>query len=308
MQGIAPQIIKELDRRSIRYSNPSMKSTGLLVRKSCNWFEKTEQELSDDAAIRYMVVMLGLNDPLGFNVNGKPQAFGSEGWIRSYREFVDRIYAIADRHHVKVFWYKIPPVRSKTLDSKIPVLNGIFEEEAAARGGVFLEVAAMAPEGKYAAYIPFDGKSRKVRADDGIHFNVRGAGVMAAEFLRHLRFSGAERNLRFYDPGFARDSGTSPDGDRARDDKSALSREEKKSAPDSGRQPEPSAGPALPERKSGRSGDADGEGRTSGPAAPGKSASADSDSSAGSGRALRRTVFSDITYFSHVQTAGAKHV
>lgn len=308
MQGIAPQIIKELDRRSIRYSNPSMKSTGLLVRKSCNWFEKTEQELSDDAAIRYMVVMLGLNDPLGFNVNGKPQAFGSEGWIRSYREFVDRIYAIADRHHVKVFWYKIPPVRSKTLDSKIPVLNGIFEEEAAARGGVFLEVAAMAPEGKYAAYIPFDGKSRKVRADDGIHFNVRGAGVMAAEFLRHLRFSGSERNLRFYDPGFARDSGTSPDGDRARDDKSALSREEKKSAPDSGRQPEPSAGPALPERKSGRSGDADGEGRTSGPAAPGKSASADSDSSAGSGRALRRTVFSDITYFSHVQTAGAKHV
>ena len=303
MQGIAPQIIRELDRRSIRYSNPSMKSTGLLVRKSCNWFEKTEKELSDDAAIRYMVVMLGLNDPMGFYVNGKPQAFGTEGWISSYREFVDRIYAIADRHHVRVFWYKIPPVRGKTLDSKIPVLNDIFEAEAGARGGVFLEVPAMAPDGKYAAYIPIDGKSRKVRADDGIHFNVRGAGVMAAEFLRHLRFSESERNLRFYDPGFARkDAGEPDEGGMP-----AAGGGEKGSVAGTGRKAAPGAGASVSDGKAGGAGNDDGMGRKqSGHDVPGRSALYDSIKSAGTDPG--RTAFSDFTDLGHVQTAGAKHV
>lgn len=189
MQGVAVALVKDLKKLGIKSTNLSRQNTGLSYKSYFNWAKAIENSLANNANIKYLAVLLGANDPWDLKEKGKFYSFKSDEWREIYATRVDEIMQIAQNYGVRVFWYEVPPVRRELLNEKIQVLNEIYKNEALGNGEIFISTAdAMSGGVAYSSYIKDENnKSVKVRADDGVHFNPRGAKIMSSLLLRHLK-------------------------------------------------------------------------------------------------------------------------
>ena len=139
-----------------------------------------------DAAI----ISVGLNDAQPVFHDGRwEHGFGSDPWNEIYRDrvadFMERLTAAG----VPTFWIGLPTVRSSSFGAKIDHINDIYREMAASHGVVFVptrEVTA-GEDGEYAAYLADDtGRSRLMRANDGVHFTTRGYELLAGQLLASM--------------------------------------------------------------------------------------------------------------------------
>ena len=133
------------------------------------------------------VISVGLNDAQPVFHDGRwEHGFGSAPWDAIYRERVADFMARLTEAGVPTFWIGLPTVRSSTFDAKIDHINDIYRDLAASHGVVFVPVRALTADedGHYAAYLADDtGRSRLMRANDGIHFTTRGYELLAGQLL-----------------------------------------------------------------------------------------------------------------------------
>jgi hypothetical protein len=133
------------------------------------------------------VISVGLNDAQPVFHDGRwEHGFGTEPWNEIYRERVGAFMARLSEAGIPAFWIGLPTVRSTSFGEKIVHINEIYRELAAEHGVVFVPTRELTADehGEYAAYVADDsGRSRLIRANDGVHFTTRGYELLADRLL-----------------------------------------------------------------------------------------------------------------------------
>lgn len=188
MQGVSLSLVKDLQALDINSTNLSKQNTGLSYKSYFNWAKATQAAFLSNDKIKYVVVLLGANDPWAIKLNNKYHQFNTAQWLSIYTSRVNEILQIAKNYGARVFWYEIPPVKDKNLNTKLKVLNQIYKNELANNEEIFIQTqSVLSDNGEYSSYVKDENnKSIKVRADDGTHFNIKGAKIMSNLLLKHI--------------------------------------------------------------------------------------------------------------------------
>ncbi|WP_276882916.1 DUF459 domain-containing protein [Campylobacter cuniculorum] len=188
MQGAAIALSRDLKDLGIKATDLSKQNTGLSYKSYFNWANATNSALNNNHRIKYLVVLLGVNDPWDIKKGGVYHRFNTPGWIEIYTERVKEIIDIAKKHRVKIFWFEIPPVKKEDLNKKIQVLNQIYSSEILKNNEILVNTKLFfSVNNAFSSYIKDENnKSTKVRTDDGIHFTPRGAKEISKLLLEHI--------------------------------------------------------------------------------------------------------------------------
>src|SRR5579884_230552 len=186
-QGLAYGLSRVLlDNPRIRVLNRTRPGASL-VHDSSGWIAPIRRFLARDKA-DIAVVMFGANDRIDMHIDihgdedDKTLRFRTPEWRAEYVKRVDTIMqALADAK-LKVIWCGNPIARSATYSSDMSYINRIFADEAARFGFKFVPLwhAVADSDGRYTAYgKDLGGVTRRLRADDGIHFTPAGYELVA---------------------------------------------------------------------------------------------------------------------------------
>ncbi len=148
------------------------------------------------------VVMFGANDSQAIH-NGKDWLKpGTDGWREAYGQRVETFIKKLRAANLAVYWVGLPVMRSPDQSGNAEVMNDIFREKAFINGAKFIDTwnGFTDEAGRYSAYGPdMTGQVKRLRADDGVHFTMRGylklAHFVEKEIRRDLSLAKLERNI-----------------------------------------------------------------------------------------------------------------
>ncbi|ELW3222688.1 DUF459 domain-containing protein [Campylobacter upsaliensis] len=189
MQGVAVALNKDLKNLGLKVVDLSKQNTGLSYKSYFDWAKETTKTLQNNKKIKYLVVLLGANDPWDIKKGGIYHRFNSKSWLEIYTQRVDEILKIAAKYNAKVLWYEIPPVKKDDLNKKLSILNQIYSQEILKNKGIFINTKLFfSKNDAYSAHIKDENnKSIKVRSDDGVHFTPSGAKEMSKLLLEYIK-------------------------------------------------------------------------------------------------------------------------
>ncbi|EAK1456510.1 DUF459 domain-containing protein [Campylobacter upsaliensis] len=189
MQGVAVALNKDLKNLGLKVVDLSKQNTGLSYKSYFDWAKETTKTLQNNKKIKYLVVLLGANDPWDIKKGGIYHRFNSKSWLEIYTQRVDEILKIAAKYNAKVLWYEIPPVKKDDLNKKLSILNQIYSQEILKNKGIFINTKLFfSKNDAYSAYIKDENnKSIKIRSDDGVHFTPSGAKEMSKLLLEYIK-------------------------------------------------------------------------------------------------------------------------
>ncbi len=189
MQGVAPFLSRDLKDLNIKATDLSKQNTGLSYKSYFDWANATKSAFAKNKNIKYLVVLLGANDPWDIKKGGVYRRFNTDDWLEIYTERVDEIIKIAKRNKAKVFWYEIPPVKKDDFNKKVQVLNQIYASEMLKNKEIFINTKLyFSVNDEFSSYIKDENnKSIKMRTDDGVHFTPAGGKEMAKLLLAHIK-------------------------------------------------------------------------------------------------------------------------
>ncbi len=140
------------------------------------------EKLATSQNIDIAIVMLGANDRQNFrNASGTFQ-FGSDEWLASYKQALDKFFAQLKRIGAAVYVAGLPPMAQPAYDRAAKFISGIQREQAEKQGIKFIPVRqAFTNERDEFVWEGPDGTGnvRRLRAKDGIHFYKRGNNKLA---------------------------------------------------------------------------------------------------------------------------------
>ncbi|EHJ4414884.1 DUF459 domain-containing protein [Campylobacter coli] len=188
MQGVAIALNRDLIDLGLKANDLSKQNTGLSYKSYFDWAKATKEAFAKNPNIKYLVVLLGANDPWDIKKGGVYHRFGSDSWIDIYTYRVNEIINIAKQHQAKILWFEIPPVKKNELNEKIQILNKIYSEEILKNKQIFINTKLFfSVNDEFSTYIKNENnKSIKMRTDDGIHFTSNGAKEMSKLLLQHI--------------------------------------------------------------------------------------------------------------------------
>ncbi|EAI9028013.1 DUF459 domain-containing protein [Campylobacter coli] len=188
MQGVAIALNRDFIDLGLKANDLSKQNTGLSYKSYFDWAKATKEAFAKNPNIKYLVVLLGANDPWDIKKGGVYHRFGSDSWIDIYTYRVNEIINIAKQHHAKILWFEIPPVKKNELNEKIQILNKIYSEEILKNKQIFINTKLFfSVNDEFSTYIKNENnKSIKMRTDDGIHFTSNGAKEMSKLLLQHI--------------------------------------------------------------------------------------------------------------------------
>ena len=142
-----------------------------------------------------VVLNFGANDDHNY-MTGLPEgtsigSFASPTWNAEYRRRVGAVMDTVNRAGGVVVWIGLPVTRSETQTKEFDRINALVLKEAKARPGkaIFIDTYTMfaGDTGGFVEYMEnAKGDSVKVRAGDGVHFDVAGGDLIAREVLKQL--------------------------------------------------------------------------------------------------------------------------
>ncbi|EOZ2160662.1 GDSL-type esterase/lipase family protein [Campylobacter coli] len=188
MQGVAIALNRDLIDLGLKTNDLSKQNTGLSYKSYFDWAKATKEAFAKNPNIKYLVVLVGANDPWDIKKGGVYHRFGSDSWINIYTYRVNEIINIAKQHQAKILWFEVPPVKKDELNEKIQILNKIYSEEILKNNQIFINTKLFfSVNDEFSTYIKNENnKSVKMRTDDGIHFTPNGAKEMSKLLLEHI--------------------------------------------------------------------------------------------------------------------------
>jgi hypothetical protein len=169
-------------------------ATGLTRPDVFNWFDEIRSSVKE---LRPRAVVLGFggNDDKAY-MPGLPEGrsigdFGSWSWLQEYGRRVGGLMDAINRAGAFVVWIGLPQTRSAAQTQRFDVVNAVVEKEARKRDGraTYVDTYTMfaGDDGGYTQYLADgSGQLRKVRADDGVHFEREGGDMIARVVLKAL--------------------------------------------------------------------------------------------------------------------------
>ncbi|HJU15645.1 MAG TPA: DUF459 domain-containing protein [Stellaceae bacterium] len=186
-QGLAYGLSRDLiDNPHIRVLNRTHPGASLMHDRA-EWIAPIRRSLARDKA-DIAIVMFGANDRIDLrdDDSDKYLRFHTPEWRTEYVKRADEIMKALADSGLKVIWCGNPIARSATYSSDMTYINQIFADEAARFGFKFVPLwhAIADSDGHYTAYgKDLDGVTRRLRADDGIHFTPAGYELVADKLV-----------------------------------------------------------------------------------------------------------------------------
>ena len=188
--GLSATLMRQaVGDKNLRIVKAFRSGTGLARPDFFNWMDEYPAMLGSETP-QVVIVAIGANDGQGFVVDGKVQAFGTDDWRTTYQSRVADYLAMVESTGARVVWVGLPPMRSSAFNEKVAMINriaySIVSQDPRAvwwnsapfvadESGGFREFASLS-----------DGKTMRLRAEDGIHFSDDGAGVIASILMKWL--------------------------------------------------------------------------------------------------------------------------
>ena len=168
---------------------------------SANWESDLDDALKD-GTYQIAVVMYGANDDQAIKVGKDWVKVGSEAWRQAYGERVEKVIKKLRAANLAIYWVGLPIMRSPTQSTDAESMNEVYREKAFINGAKYVDTwnGFMDEGGRFSAYGPdMTGQVKRLRADDGVLFTMRGY-VKLAHFpekeIRHdLGAAKLERNI-----------------------------------------------------------------------------------------------------------------
>lgn len=151
-------------------------ATGFSRQDYYDWNEAV-REIAAETKIDIAVVVMGTNDRQPIVENGVRHALFDDNWREIYKRRVDDFTATLQATGARIYWLQLPVMRSPRFGADMASFNDIFEERARANGIAFVRTEGLAAgaDGSYTAYGEDRfGRTRLLRAEDGIHFTMAG--------------------------------------------------------------------------------------------------------------------------------------
>jgi hypothetical protein len=182
-EGLGTVIERELEGyRGVTADRFGMYSTGLARPDYFDWSAKLT-ELKAEHQPNLIIAHWGDNDCQGLSTPAGEfvTAFGTEEWDIEYGRRVEAIIGLMRSGGASAVVIGLPIMRSRNFSKRIQRLNGVVEEATVAAGGLYLPTWDITSDedGKYMSSVEFDGKTRIIRAGDGIHLSNHGAAYVA---------------------------------------------------------------------------------------------------------------------------------
>jgi hypothetical protein len=188
--------------KTLEFINRSKPSSGFARADSYDWTEEVADILKEDNSFQIAIVMFGANDSQAIRSGKDWLKVGSEGWREIYGQRVEAFIKKLRAANTAVYWVGLPIMRSPGQSSDAEVLNEVFREKSFINGAKFIETwnGFTDEAGRFSAYGPdMSGQVKRLRADDGVHFTMRGylklAHFVEKELRRDLSLAKVERNI-----------------------------------------------------------------------------------------------------------------
>lgn len=189
------------DDATLEFIQRAKPSTGFARPDSYDWTAEAAELLKKET-YQIAVVMFGANDAQAIKVGKDWLKVGSEGWHDVYGKRVEAFIKKLRAANVAVYWVGLPIMRSPGQNSDAEALNEVYREKAFINGAKFIDTwnGFTDEGGRYSAYGPdMTGQVKRLRADDGVHFTMRGylklAHFVEKELRRDLNLAKLERNI-----------------------------------------------------------------------------------------------------------------
>lgn len=170
--------LKRILRNDSQFSilKRSRVSTGFARPDFYDWNEALPRVLSESRP-DMVVVIMGTNDQQPMRVGDSRARVLSDEWRAIYVERANKFAAVLAERGVPTYWVGLPIMRAPDFARGVERLNGIFRDIASRYGHTYIDTWQdfADDKGKYSTYGPdLDGRTRKLRAGDGVHFTMRG--------------------------------------------------------------------------------------------------------------------------------------
>lgn len=191
MQAVARSLERQLARRDgVEVSSHTHIGTGLARLDLYDWHEKIRTEV---AAHRpdTVLIMIGANDNQAMRTNGQVVRPGSSEWEREYARRAGEAMDIMLRGGVqRIHWLELPDMRDARLQQDVTLINRLVRAECDQRPeATYQETRSLLSRepGTYSPYIiQANGMPLDIRSGDGIHFNRRGADLLAERMIERI--------------------------------------------------------------------------------------------------------------------------
>lgn len=151
-------------------------ATGFSRHDYYDW-NQAARDIAAETPIDIAVVVMGTNDRQPIVQDGKRHALFDPEWREIYSKRVDDFTATLKASGARIYWMELPVMRSPRFGADMEQFNEIFEQRAAANGVTFVKTEGLVTgaDGGYTAYGEDRfGRTRLLRAEDGIHFTMAG--------------------------------------------------------------------------------------------------------------------------------------
>jgi hypothetical protein len=189
------------DDATLEFIQRAKGSTGFARPDSYNWNNELADILKKDT-YQIAVIMFGDNDAQPIKSGRDWLKVGSDGWREIYGQRVEAFIKKLRAANIAVYWVGLPIMRSDGQNADAEALNDVYREKAFINGATFIETwnGFTDESGRFSAYGPdMTGQVKRLRADDGVHFTMRGylklAHYVEKELRRDLNLAKIERNI-----------------------------------------------------------------------------------------------------------------
>jgi hypothetical protein len=186
---------------NLEFIQRSKPSTGFARNNSYDWNKELANLLKTDT-YQIAIVMFGDSDAQPIRSGKDWLKVGSEGWREIYAQRVEAFIKQLRATNIAVYWVGLPIMRSPAQNADAEALNDVFREKAFINGARFVETwnGFTDEAGRYSPYGPdMTGQVKRLRADDGVHFTMRGylklAHFVEKDLRSDLNLAKIERNI-----------------------------------------------------------------------------------------------------------------
>jgi hypothetical protein len=186
---------------TLEFMQRAKPSTGFARTDSYDWNTEVANLLKTET-YQIAVIMFGANDAQPIKSGKDWLKVGSEPWREIYGQRVEAFIKKLRAANLAVYWVGLPIMRSPGQSSDAEAMNEVFREKAFINGAKFIDTwnGFTDEAGRYSAYGPdMSGQVKRLRADDGVLFTMRGylklAHFVEKELRRDLSLAKLERNI-----------------------------------------------------------------------------------------------------------------
>src|SRR4029078_13409352 len=187
--------------KNLEIVNRSKVSTGFVRVDYYDW-NKALDDILKENDYQMAVVMFGANDNQPIRQGKEFFKPGTDAWREAYAQRVEAFIKKLRAAKLAVYWAGLPIMRSPDQSDDAQFLNDVFREKAFINGAKFVDTWSGFTDdsGRYSAYAPdMEGQVKRLRADDGVHFTMRGylklAHFVEKEMCHDLNVAKLERNI-----------------------------------------------------------------------------------------------------------------